>query len=117
MKRWLRRAAMSRGYTLSAPKVADADVLQLIRSLRPRHCGSPLIRIGGAADGAYLLPDDLSGIEYCFSPGVSDSAAFENELASRKIRSFLADYSVAKPPIMRPEFTFDRKFIGAVNND
>src|SRR5579864_6808183 len=117
MKRWLRRAAMSRGYTLSAPKVADTEVLQLIRSLRPRRSGSPLVRIGGGADGGYLLPDDLAGIEYCFSPGVSDTAAFENELADRNIRSFLADHSVAGPPIMRPEFTFDRKFIGAVNND
>jgi len=108
---------MSRGYTLAAPKVADADVLQLIRSLRPRRTGSPLIRIGGVADGGYLLPDDLEGIEYCFSPGVSDSAAFENELADRKIHSFLADRSVAGPPITRPEFTFDRKFVGAVNND
>ncbi len=108
---------MSRGYTLSTPKVADAEVLQLIRSLRPRHCGSPLIRIGEAADGGYLVPDDLCGIEYCFSPGVSDTAVFENALAERSIHSFLADYSVARPPLERPEFTFDRKYIGAVNDE
>ena len=27
--------------------------------------------IGGAGDGGYLVPDDLDGIEYCFSPGVN----------------------------------------------
>jgi hypothetical protein len=116
VKRWLQRAAMARGYTL-ASRVADAEVLKVIRSLRPRSCGSPLIRIGGNSDGGYLIPDDLAGIEYCFSPGVKYIAEFENELADRNIRSFLADYSIECPPKMRPEFVFDRKFIGAMNND
>ena len=69
-------------------------VLNLIRALRPVDCGIPLIRIGGNADGGYLVPDDLDGIEYCFSPGVNTVADFENDLADRKIRSFLADLSV-----------------------
>jgi len=112
LKRLLRRTAMSRGHTL-APKVRDAEVLELIRRLRPRSCGPPLIRLGGNGDGGYLIPNDLEGIQYCFSPGVSDTAAFEDELADRNIRSFLADYSVAGPPVTRPQFVFDRKFIGA----
>jgi len=107
---------MSRGYTL-APKVPDHDVLSLIRRLRPHSCAAPLIRLGGNADGGYLIPDDLAGVEYCFSPGVNYTAEFENDLADRKIRSFLADYSIESPPKMRPEFVFDRKFIGAVNNE
>ena len=107
---------MSLGCTL-APKVADAGVLELIRSLRPRSCGVSLIRIGGNGDGGYLVPDDLTGIEYCFSPGVYYTAEFEDELANRNIRSFLADYSVERPPVMRPEFLFDRKFIGANDNE
>jgi hypothetical protein len=60
-----------------------------------------------------LIPDDLTGIEYCFSPGVSGVVNFEDELADRRIRSFLADYSVDAPPMMRPEFVFDKKFLGA----
>ena len=93
-----------------------AAVLALIRSLRPLDCGKELIRIGGKADGGYLVPDDLDGIEYCFSPGVSTLADFENELADRKIKSLLADYSVDAPPISRPEFTFDKKFLGATDH-
>jgi hypothetical protein len=116
VKRWLRRAALSRGYTLG-PKVADAEILALIQRLRPRSCAAPLIRIGGNADGGYLIPDDLEGIEYCFSPGVNRTADFENELANRGIRSFLADYSVEQPPLSRPEFVFDRKFIAARNDE
>jgi hypothetical protein len=77
------------------------------------NCGVELIRLGGEADGGYLVPDDLEGIEYCFSPGVSVTSDFENQLADRGIRSFLADYSVEAPTILRPEFTFDKKFLGS----
>src|SRR5580692_5590504 len=107
---------MLRGYTL-ARRVADTDVRALIQSLRPRCCEAPLIRLGGAADGGYLIPDDLAGIEYCFSPGVNYTSDFENDLADRHIRSFLADHSIDRPPRMRSEFVFDRKFIGAINNE
>lgn len=104
----------SLGYNLSE----RADLLalrRLITQLRPKDCGKELIRIGGAADGGYLIPSDLEGIEYCFSPGVSTISDFENQLADLKIKSFLADYSVASPAIMRPEFVFDKKFLGCGN--
>jgi len=116
MRGWLKRTALSLGYTLH-PSVGDAKLLELIRTLRPRCCPVPLIRIGGDADGGYLVPDDLGGIEYCFSPGVNVTADFENALAERGIRSFLADFSVTSPPIMRPEFVFDRKYIGADDDE
>jgi len=87
-------------------------VRALIQALRPQDCGLPLVRIGGPGDGGYLVPDDLAGIEYCFSPGVSTVSTFENQLADRGIRSFLADASVNAPPIARPEFVFDKKFLG-----
>lgn len=116
MNRLIREAAFSLGYNLT-PKVRDTDVLRLIRSLRPRHCGRPLVRIGAPADGGYLLPDDLADLEFCFSPGVSGIAEFENQLAVRGIRSFLADRSVTGPPIVRREFVFDRRHIGAIDND
>lgn len=94
-------------------KTGRSELLALIRKLRPLDCGIELIRVGGSCDGGYLIPDDLIGIEYCFSPGVSGVASFEDQLADRHIRSFLADYSIDAPPIERPEFVFDRKFLGA----
>lgn len=93
------------------------DLLGLIKKLRPQDCGLDLIRIGGATDGGYLVPDDLNEIEYCFSPGVNTISDFENQLAGRGIKSFLADYSIDAPPILRREFTFDKKFLGSTNND
>ncbi len=93
------------------------EVLRLLQKLRPQDCGIELIRFGGDGDGGYLVPDDLEGIEYCFSPGVSFLSKFENELADRNIKSFLADYSVDAPTIIRPEFTFDKKFLGSWDRD
>ncbi len=92
-------------------------MLALIKRLRPLDCGTDLIRIGGEGDGGYLIPNDLEGIEYCFSPGVSSVSDFENHLADLHIKSFLADYSVANPPVIRPEIVFDKKFLGASDRD
>jgi hypothetical protein len=93
------------------------DVLALIQRLRPLDCGTDLIRIGGEGDGGYLVPNDLEGIEYCFSPGVSTVSDFEDRLADLHIKSFLADYSVARPPVVRPEMVFDKKFLGASDRE
>jgi hypothetical protein len=95
----------------------NLDVRDLVAKLRPVDCGVELIRIGAENDGGYLLPDDLEGIEYCFSPGVSRMVEFETNLAARNIKSFLADYSVDSAPIQRPEFTFDKKFLGAIDTE
>ena len=51
-----------------------AEALQLLKPVRSSY---PLVRIGGDQDGAYLLPNDLKGIEACFSPGVSYKKSFE----------------------------------------
>jgi hypothetical protein len=74
--------------------------------------GHSLVRVGGSGDGGYLVPDDLDGIEACFSPGVANTATFELEMARRGITSFLADYSVDGPPESHPMFRFEKKFLG-----
>jgi hypothetical protein len=112
LKKFIKDAAFAAGVTLTK-HINSADVLDLITRLRPQNCGKDLIRIGGNGDGGYLIPDDLEGIEYCFSPGVGAVADFESHLATLNIRSFLADYSADSLPIERPEFTFDRKFLSA----
>jgi len=106
------------GVGLNITRCTDrAEVVRLIKKLRPMDCGKNLVRIGGNGDGGYLVPDDLEGIEYCFSPGVSTTVDFEAHLATLKIKSFLADHSVDCPPIQKPEFTFDKKFLGADDNE
>ena len=58
-------------------------ISETIQALLPKPCPVPLLRIGGERDGAYLVPDDLEGIAACFSPGVNNFKAFEDELSTR----------------------------------
>ena len=85
----------------------------LIRRLHPVTCDKELIRLGPEGDGGYLVPNDLQGIEACFSPGVSNVFGFERECAERGMRVFMADASVESPPEVRPQFQFTKKFIGS----
>jgi hypothetical protein len=95
----------------------DHQVRTLLSKMRPVATDKQLIRIGSQADGGYLIPDDLQGIRYCFSPGVAHSSAFEADLAARGIESFLADYSVDGPATESPMFHFSKRYLGAVTDD
>lgn len=88
-----------------------------IHSLRPIKGGVDLVRLGPAGDGGYLVPDDMKGIDYAFSPGVADESGFELELASRDMKVFLADGSIERLPASHQNFTFDKKFIGGFSSD
>jgi hypothetical protein len=116
VKTILKDAASSLGVTVRRHPPAG-DILSLLKKLRPIDGGKPLIRVGASGDGGYLIPDDLEGIEFCFSPGVNTIAEFESDLAKRGIKSFLADFSVDGPPVERPEFIFDKRFLGSDDND
>jgi hypothetical protein len=80
--------------------------------MTPQQTDTPLIRLGDFGDGGYLVPDDLRGIAACYSPGVSEQANFEMDMAKRGIPSFMADASVAQPPLDVPGAQFVRKFLG-----
>ncbi len=88
----------------------------MLSMLRPLAIPEGLIRIGNSADGGYLLPDNLDGIAACFSPGVGALAPFELDMAQRGVRSFMADGSVDAPPAAHALFSFERKFLGTVND-
>lgn len=81
--------------------------------LRPFDVGYPLIRIGAFGDGGYLVPNDLIGIEACFSPGVSQQSSFELDLAKWGIPSIMADASVEGPAEVIPGAKFSKQHLGA----
>ncbi|MBX9729937.1 MAG: FkbM family methyltransferase [Sphingomonas sp.] len=111
------RLANRLGYRLEA-KTDPARIKAFVNRMRPMIAAPPLVRLGGAGDGGYLVPDDLSGIDACFSPGVSTSSSFEHDLYERAgIRSFLADWSVESPAINLPESVFLKKYLGIDNDD
>jgi hypothetical protein len=91
----------------------NADFFSL---MKPKPCPFPLIRIGGDRDGGYLVPDDLDGIEACFSPGVNNYKYFEDELTQAYgIRCHMCDYSSDesqfRSPLIPEMQTFDRKWL------
>jgi hypothetical protein len=86
---------------------------QLIRKLAPVKSDTDLIRLGPAGDGGYLVPNDLVGIDSCFSPGVSFVSGFEKDCAEKGMKVFLADRSVDGPAENHPYFSFTKHFIGA----
>jgi len=116
IKRGIMSMVRNRGSFVS--KTTDpARLKSFFRSVQPVTTNVPLIRIGGEGDGGYLVPDDFEGVKTCFSPGVSDVANFELNLADRGISCFLADASVEAPPLTHPRFDFEKKFLGAHTQD
>ena len=87
-----------------------------INVMVPKPSPYSLRRIGGDSDGAYLVPDDLDGVQACFSPGVFNFKDFEDELASRYgIRSYMCDFSsdIEKfaTPMISGMQVFDKKWL------
>ena len=91
------------------------DLRSLVHSMRVTPIDTELIRVGPNKDGGYLVPDCISDIKYCFSPGVAGCSDFELSLANRDMEIFLADRSVDAPPITHPAFHFQKKFIASRN--
>lgn len=112
VKELLRRLGLNVS-KLTPPELIGAFVKQCY----PVNTNHELVRIGENCDGGYLVPNDLDGIEACFSPGVADTAGFELEMARRGIRSHLADYSVDAPPIRNELFHFEKRYLGKYEND
>lgn len=100
--------------TATVPRtVSDSAAAAVIDAfMTPHETDTPLIRLGEFGDGGYLVPDDLRGIAACYSPGVSEQASFEMDMAKRGIPSFMADASVDRPPLDVPGARFVRKFLG-----
>lgn len=93
------------------------NVQSLLSKLHPLSTDKGLIRLGPNDDGGYLVPNDLVGIQACFSPGVSFVSGFEKDCAELGMQVFLADKSVDQPMDEHELFHFTKKFIGATSND
>jgi hypothetical protein len=90
------------------------DFIQLVRPVQTQF---NLIRIGGDNDGGYLIPDDLSGVRYLFSPGVGNQISFDLALAKRGIQCFLADGSIDRLPAEHHLISFEKVYIDIKNTD
>jgi hypothetical protein len=98
------------------------EISKVISVLKPKSSPYKLIRIGGNEDGAYLLPNDLTNIKACFSPGVSDFKTFEDDLTFLyKIQCHMCDKSTdpekLKTPLVDGMQTFKKKWLDVNNAD
>lgn len=114
----MRKSLLSLGINACPTALTDKRELVLfIRKLHPISPSTELIRLGPTGDGGYLVPNDLVGIEACFSPGVSTISGFEKDCADLGIRVFLADKSVDGPATPHDRFSFIKKYVGARTSD
>lgn len=90
-----------------------ADLLAVLKKLRPVDSGIDLIRVGPESDGGYLIPNDLDGIQALFSPGVSSESRFELYFANLGIDVLMADASVEGPSVDHQKFHFQKVWLGA----
>lgn len=118
----LRRFALwllARRFWLRSPSIrrkANQDLLaELILRLRPITNGHELIRLGGASDGGYLVPDDLDGIAKCFSPGSGGNWGFERALLNRyAISSEICDRESSRPTDLDQGVGFTDAWLGSI---
>ncbi|WP_196793208.1 FkbM family methyltransferase [Erythrobacter litoralis] len=94
-----------------------APLRAMLAGLHPVRTEHDLVRLGGEADGGYLVPDDLDGIAAVFSPGVDRTAGFERDCIALGMKSFQADGSIERSPLQDDANDFLAKFIGIENSD
>ena len=115
VKDFVKARLFENGFSISGASKEEA-LKEFFRGLFPVVTNRELIRLGGPADGGYLVPDDLDGCVGCFSPGVYNVSDFELSIAERGIPCFLADFSVDAPAIKNDLLDFEKKFLGNENN-
>jgi len=92
------------------------DALEIFKIIMPKQSPYPLIRVGGSQDGSYLIPNDLSGIGYCLSPGVNNFKHFEDELSSNfgitcDMYDASSDADKLSTPLIVGKQTFEKKWL------
>ena len=97
--------------------VDHLKVKKLINSIKVHNLGYKLLRVGPNGDGGYLLPDVLSNISACFSPGVGKIHGFEEDLLKRGIKIYMADKTVEKPNLSKENYEFLKKNIGSYDDE
>jgi len=96
---------------------SKSSIIDLIRDLHPVRPKTGLIRLGPNRDGGYLVPDDLGGVDACFSPRVAETSGFEVDCADRGMDVFLADRTVEGPGSSHEKFHFTRRNVGCFSGE
>jgi hypothetical protein len=92
-----------------------ATVADLLNLVWPSKTEIPLVRIGSEsqADGGYLVPDDLEGIDRIYSPGVAQTMEFEKHFLAKGVPCELIDGSVDSAPENHLNARFQKLWLAA----
>jgi hypothetical protein len=63
-------------------KISERLISNTLNNFQPFITEFPLQRFGGKADGSYLIPVDLDGIDNCISFGCGSDTKFEDDLGN-----------------------------------
>lgn len=90
----------------------------LLENLKPIPFNNGLIRIGSSQDGGYLSPDDLQGLQACFSPGAENRKTFEDDLSLNHnipchICDFSSNYDSFQTPLIPGLQTFEKAWLSS----
>ena len=112
--RGLQNLALRLGVFLST-KQNVATVADLLNLVWPSKTDIPLVRVGSdsEADGGYLVPDDLEGIDRLYSPGVAESMEFEKHFLAKGVPCELIDGSVDSAPENHVNARFQKLWLAA----
>lgn len=93
-----------------------SHVMRLLSALTPwKPVGFRKVRIGGEADGGYVMLDDFPSNPICYSFGIGGDVSWDLDMASRNATVYQYDHSIGKPPVQHPSFRFFRLGIGDRN--
>lgn len=92
------------------PFTSQQEIIEVLNLLRPYHLVSDhKVRIGGNADGGYVMPSLALKTNAVVSIGIGDQVSFDAELADRGATVLQFDHTIPGAPKEHPNFRFHRQ--------
>lgn len=98
--------------------VSEENIKKILKKFLPYKTEYDLIRLGDDGDGGYLIPNDLDGINHCFSAGVGHTCEFEKQLLEKfNIMSTMIDPIINKNLKINNKIKFIKKKVSGFEGD
>ncbi len=96
------------------PFTTQAEIVEFLNLLRPYHMASDhKVRIGGDADGGYVMPSMALKSTAVVSIGIGDQVSFDAELADRGAVVLQYDHTIPGAPMAHRNFRYHKLGWGA----
>jgi hypothetical protein len=99
-----------------APFTSQQEIIELLALLRPYALASDhKVRIGGDADGGYVMPSSARQSNAVVSIGIGDQVSFDAELADLGATVLQFDHTIPGAPLVHERLRFHRQGWGALD--